>query len=149
MRIACPSCAAEYDVPASRVTPGKMVRCARCGGEWMAADQTDDVIVTAEPEASQPEVLPEVLPEPPIEPVASQPRVTAPSPAPSARHAPPRRVGLIGAWLLTAVVLVGAVAAAVTWREAIVRSWPASSRILAPADRVAPKPAQVSGKDAP
>ena len=38
MRIACPSCDAEYDVPVSRLKPGKMVRCARCGGEWVAAE---------------------------------------------------------------------------------------------------------------
>src|SRR5262249_11997962 len=34
MRIICPSCSATYDVPDSLVTPGRIVRCARCGQEW-------------------------------------------------------------------------------------------------------------------
>lgn len=34
MRIACPECNAAYDVPATRLGPGRPVRCARCGAVW-------------------------------------------------------------------------------------------------------------------
>ena len=43
MRIACPKCAAEYEVPASRLTPRKTVRCARCGGEWTAVGEAEEL----------------------------------------------------------------------------------------------------------
>ena len=34
MRITCPTCSAAYDVPDSLMTAGRVVRCARCGGNW-------------------------------------------------------------------------------------------------------------------
>ncbi|WP_428493727.1 hypothetical protein [Rhodopila sp.] len=45
-----------------------------------------------------------------------------------------RQRGLIGAWAMTFVVLALAVAAAVVWRNAVVRAWPPSGRILATTD---------------
>ena len=40
MRITCPSCAAHYEVPAARLRPGKLVRCVRCGADWLPAART-------------------------------------------------------------------------------------------------------------
>ena len=37
MRIACPTCTAEYEVPLSMIGPGKSVRCARCRTVWHVA----------------------------------------------------------------------------------------------------------------
>ena len=150
MRIACPSCAAEYDVPESRVKPGKMVRCARCGGEWMAADEADENVVgsvlTTPAVAAQPEPQREPQPEPQSEPqrqpAASRPATTAPGRTPASRSSPPSRVMLVGAWALTAFVLIGAVVAVVVWRDAVVRIWPPSGRILASAHDSQPKAAQ-------
>jgi predicted Zn finger-like uncharacterized protein len=37
MRVACPECSAEYDLPpalAARLAEGRTVRCARCGTAW-------------------------------------------------------------------------------------------------------------------
>ncbi len=34
MRIACPSCAAAYDVPEALLAGRKSVRCARCSNDW-------------------------------------------------------------------------------------------------------------------
>jgi hypothetical protein len=37
MRVACPECAAEYDLPpafAARLSEGRTLRCARCGITW-------------------------------------------------------------------------------------------------------------------
>ena len=128
MRIACPSCAAEYEVPASRLTPRKMVRCARCGGEWIPVHTVEDV--TPPPEAEPPEhprSAPELIPA-----VSAMDRLaaTAPSRTP--------RTGLMAAWVLTFVVLIGAAAATVIWREAVVRVWPASALVLGSADNGAP-----------
>jgi predicted Zn finger-like uncharacterized protein len=63
MQIACPSCAAEYEVPAARMKPGRKARCSRCGTEWTL------------PAAAEPEPAPE--PEVAV-------RVHSPSPAISA-----------------------------------------------------------------
>lgn len=124
MLIACPSCTAEYEVPASRLRPGKLVRCARCGNKWLPAyeaeeadlpPQTADVEVRPEPESEMARALPEVT---------AMDRLAA-SPA-----SPPARIGLILAWILTFVVLAGAVAATIGWRDKLIRAWPPSGRIL-------------------
>ena len=36
MRIVCPNCDAEYDVPHNLIGNGRRVRCARCGQPWEA-----------------------------------------------------------------------------------------------------------------
>ncbi|MDR3531297.1 MAG: zinc-ribbon domain-containing protein [Rhodopila sp.] len=138
MRIACPSCAAEYEVPASRLTPRRMVRCARCGEKWMAVREAE-VVPAPEPappanETAQPKVPPPAL-------TAMDRLAASPPPAPS-------RAGLLAAWVLTIFVLVGAMAATVAWRDDVIRIWPASSRILEPIDHQKQKPAQTSGDKA-
>ena len=112
MRIACPSCAAEYDVPASHLKPGKLVRCARCGNDWLP--------------------VPEDAPPPPdhAEPPAPDAGFETTEPAPgmtamdrlviSAATPQPRRLGLTAAWVLTFVVRAGAVTGAVIWADAII-----------------------------
>jgi predicted Zn finger-like uncharacterized protein len=132
MRIACPSCAAEYDVPPSRLKPGKLVRCARCGNDWSPAPE--DV---APPQDDAEPPTPEIT----FEPTESPLGMTAMDRlARSAAASQSRRPGLIAAWVLTFVVLAGAVAAAVAWPDAIIRTWPPSNRILTA--RTAPQPAQ-------
>lgn len=122
MRITCPSCAAHYEVPAARLRPGKLVRCVRCGADWLPEPDAPDSDAPADHDDQEPQ------PEYPL--AASLPRVTAmdrlaASPAP---QLPSTR--LIGAWILTFVVLAGALFAAVGWRQSVVRAWPPSSRIL-------------------
>jgi hypothetical protein len=46
---------------------------------------------------------------------------------------PRRSIGLTAAWIATLVVLIGAIAATIVWREATVRAWPPIGRILGPA----------------
>jgi predicted Zn finger-like uncharacterized protein len=134
MQITCPSCAADYEVPASRLTPRRMVRCARCAGQWVP-DHPDDDAVPREPAEHSPSDLR----------AASLPSMTAmdrlaASPAPR-----PLSAALLGAWVLTVVVLVGALAATVTWRAAVIRTWPASALILEPFGQAVPPLAQTSG----
>ena len=58
---------------------------------------------------------------------------------------PLRRRGLIAAWAATAIVLLAAVAAALLWRQAVVRAWPPSSRILGATDSAPATPPHPAG----
>jgi predicted Zn finger-like uncharacterized protein len=139
MRIACPSCAAQYEVPTSRLTSRKMVRCVRCGGEWAAVEKAEQ----PDP-AHAVEETPEV---PQRQPAASSAPVTAMDHLAATAALPPRRSGgLIAAWILTLAVLIVAVAATIAWRDTVTRIWPASSRILGTADTPTPAPARSLGK---
>ena len=73
-------------------------------------------------------------------PMSAMDRLAASPPVP---RSPP---ALLGAWVLTLVVLVGAVAATVTWRDVVMRAWPQSALILAPFGQSTPAHAQTPGK---
>jgi predicted Zn finger-like uncharacterized protein len=134
MRITCPSCSASYEVPASRLASRKMVRCARCQGQWVPHHIDED----AEP--APPGQIPFESQIEPLPPVTAMDRLSA------APAIPPSSPGLLAAWILTLVVLVGALAATVTWRDAIIRVWPQSALVLAPFGQPASEPAQTTGK---
>jgi predicted Zn finger-like uncharacterized protein len=140
MRIACPSCAATYEVPASRLIPGKMVRCARCATDWLPPLENEQAVPEPEPAEAPADAAPPI--EAPVEGMTAMDRLAA-SAAP-----PPARTGLIGAWVLTLVVLAVAVAATVGWRSAIVRAWPPSGRILATTSQLAAPSAEIVEKQA-
>jgi predicted Zn finger-like uncharacterized protein len=148
MRIACPSCAATYEVPASRLRPGKLVRCARCANDWLPVQQAEPAVppsTSADPATA---VVPATA--------APLPAMTAMDRLAAAPASPPARVGLIGAWVLTLIVLAAAVVAIVGWRQVVVRAWPPSARILtttaaiptAAKGKPSPLPAQTAGKAA-
>lgn len=129
MRIVCPSCSAAYDVPDSLVTAGRIVRCARCGGEWTPVDAAV---------APPPEPLPveePVVPPPP--PAAEQPatwsvaRQSAMDRLAAHPAQPPSRLPLHLAWVASLLVLVLAVLSAYAWRTQIVSAWPPSERAYA------------------
>ena len=147
MRIACPSCAAEYEVPASRMTPRRMVRCERCGNEWVAVQETEAAPPATEPVDAAPDdagpndaspanaslgnaSLGNIGPEqnvasPPVAPANVAIGRLAPS-----RPARGRDVGLLAAWIASVVLLAGAATALLVWRSDVVRAWPASARLL-------------------
>jgi predicted Zn finger-like uncharacterized protein len=137
MRIACPSCAAEYEVPASRLTPGRKVRCTRCGEQWAAIQEAEE----APPPAIDPDLDPD--------PTAGEVRTAAAAPAPTVTAMdrlaapappPPRSIALVVAWVATFVVLGAVMVAAVVWRGSIVRAWPSSAWILGTANPVVANP---------
>src|SRR4030081_2370464 len=106
MRIECPSCAAQYDVPAARLKPGKLVRCARCASEWVPTEEVQPL--DPPPEEAEPPAVDEfgaMSPEPQL---TAMDRLAASKPA-----LPSRPAGLTAAWVLTFVVLAGAVGAAI------------------------------------
>src|SRR3954468_12857670 len=128
MRIVCPSCGAEYEVPESRLAPGKPVKCSRCGNTWAPAPAP---AVAPEPERARlEERLPleaaPAIPVPEATPVgAATVERAAPDPvAEPARGSAALRV----AWVLSFVVLAAAAWAAYDRREDVMRAWPASER---------------------
>jgi predicted Zn finger-like uncharacterized protein len=136
MRIVCPSCAAEYEVPAPRITPQRNVRCARCGNAWLASEEPAPAPTDLDPLGFHAEPLVEHE----AEPVTLLPRVTAMDRLTEAATRSRTSVGLVAAWVLTFVVLAAAVGVVITWREPLVRAWPASSRILGRVEPVAQAP---------
>jgi predicted Zn finger-like uncharacterized protein len=132
MHIVCPTCSASYEVPDHLMTPGRVVRCSRCNGEW----------TPVAPEApSEPEPLP---PSPSMEPEAPPPPPPAPPPVEpetigvvrrsamarlAAHPATPRpSVALRLAWGGSIVVLILLIAMAFAWRSEVIALWPASAR---------------------
>jgi predicted Zn finger-like uncharacterized protein len=114
MRIACPDCAAEYDVPDHLLVGNpRAMRCARCGRVWTPAPLPEAPLPPPEPE---PTAAAEPQPEPP------------PGPPPAPPPASVRGTGLLVAWLVTAAIIIGAVVGVVTRRDDLVRAWPPAER---------------------
>jgi hypothetical protein len=51
----------------------------------------------------------------------------------------------VAAWLASVLVLAGAGVSTVIWREAVIRTWPPSGRILAVLDHLPEPPAHLPG----
>ncbi len=145
MRIACPSCAAEYEVPEAALAAGpRLLRCARCGHSFEAAAPTP-----------QPEPEPEPAPEPPPPPEPPRTRAgpstlrpdrapppDSPASPPPAPEPPPRerlvepppeppRGPLMLAWLVSLAVLAGIGWALWRYREAVMDAFPPAARLYA------------------
>jgi predicted Zn finger-like uncharacterized protein len=140
MRIACPKCAAEYEVPASRLAPRKTVRCARCGGEWTAVGEAEELSQEVAATLSEQELNHHAELEEPAPLMTAMDRLAATG------LRPPRSTRLVAAWILTLVILMAAVAATIVWREPVVRAWPPSGRVLGSAAHMTPASAQHPAK---
>jgi predicted Zn finger-like uncharacterized protein len=122
MRIACPSCGAEYDVPDRLLAgPARTLRCSRCATDF---------------------ALPQAAPVP--VPVAEPPRVPAPEPAAAPRvpappsrerapvaSAPPDQAALVRTWVASLVVVIGGVLGLVVFRSEVMAAWPPATRMFA------------------
>ena len=149
MRIVCPSCTAAYDVPASVIAAGRVLRCARCNTDFPAVANTgDDAGVPSHPApAADPgpppvttEAAPAAIAPPRIMPAALVrvdeaerllPSVGAVADRPPARTDRRRVAAVLGAWALSLAVLAAGTAAAIAWRAPIMHAWPASTRLYA------------------
>lgn len=128
----CPACSAAYDVPESLLTPGRVVRCARCGNEWVPVAGPPPPSPEAAPEPQWPEAEePEdAQTEPPGPPPADIPRFTAMDRL--ALHRPSTRdsrIPLRVAWVATILALLTLFAVAYVWRVELMHAWPASQRL--------------------
>ncbi len=80
MRIACPACAATYEVPDGMLAAGQRVACARCGRDWTPL---------AGPSAPASDIAIPIAPPRP-EPSRAEPSRAEPSRPAQPRPAPPR-----------------------------------------------------------
>ena len=129
MRVACPECAAEYELPpevAARLAPGRAVRCARCGASWAPVPEEAPGGESAAPAPALDDPEPEPPPVGPAEPIAA-PALAAPRRGRPAVPQPGGRGAALG-WVATAAVLLLAAGAAWHWRVALVQAWPPLAR---------------------
>lgn len=122
MRIVCPSCETEYDVPAALLgTTARPVRCARCTAEWIP----DGFAAPAPVRPIPPEIIAPVAP-----PLATAPLLTEaarlPTTSRSVRGSP---LWPALAWLATVAIIVAAGASFYAWRAGIAHAWPPSQWI--------------------
>lgn len=121
MRIVCPSCSAAYEVAESVLAPGRIVRCARCGEEWVG--RTIEAPVADDPE-------PDEVPDAAVEHGFEAPRLRAMD---RLAHAVPlrgtRRTALRVAWAASVVVILTLLWSGYAWRADVMAHWPPSTRL--------------------
>lgn len=54
MRIVCPGCEAAYEVPEAMLSPGRTVRCARCGRGWIPLPEQGRAVSPEEDPLAEP-----------------------------------------------------------------------------------------------
>lgn len=119
MLLTCPACSAAYDVPAQLLKAGRVVRCARCGTEWVPLTESASAAEAPAP----PDAGPERDPEPAsLLPVTDVPPATA---------APVRDRRLVLAWVASIAIVIAALASGYIWRADVMDLWPASARLYA------------------
>ncbi|HUB49773.1 MAG TPA: zinc-ribbon domain-containing protein [Acetobacteraceae bacterium] len=125
MRIVCPTCSAAYEVRDSLLAPGRTVRCARCGEQWVPIRVAPPPSSFSEPEPDA-EPATELPPGPPFTaaPLTAMERL-ARQPAPLPRE--PK--GLAAAWVASVVVLAVLGWGLVAWRGDVMHAWPPSMRL--------------------
>jgi predicted Zn finger-like uncharacterized protein len=141
MILACPSCAARFKIDPETVgQDGRLVRCGRCGHEWLAVKPIEGSNDSAAPSAAEPtlDAKPEPAADSPLEPVPELP------PAPIL-PALPRRRRDGGAWISvlgwgTLALVVGALSIGVFARERVLALWPGAVQIYAALGFVAAPP---------
>ncbi|MXP63638.1 hypothetical protein E0493_09790 [Roseomonas sp. M0104] len=141
MRIECPGCAAAYEVREEMLPPGREVRCVRCGRAWVpvpvpvpagAAPAPRPLPAVRSAEAPPPRrpmplrVRPRLgAPMAEAEPPPALPPPETPAPPP-----PPAYAAVLSAWVVSALVVVGALAALWAWRDDLVALWPPAGRLV-------------------
>lgn len=130
MIITCPQCETRYQTDAAKFMPsGRTVRCAKCGHKWHQEPET-----AAAPAAA--DAVAEVEPPPVVAPEEPKPLRSSftaiPMPIVETVETPKRSrtravIGWVG--LLVLILLIGW--AGVTFRHAIVASWPQSASLYA------------------
>jgi predicted Zn finger-like uncharacterized protein len=159
MRIACPTCAAAYDVPDALLAAGpRLLRCARCSTEFPAARPEAKAPSEAEPQPGpRPEPEPEPQPAPQAPPPEPAPPEPSPAPAPAAdlaaaprerplptrgpavpspiealdAPAPPGQGRLAAAWIASFGAIGAGLCALGHWQAEIAAAWPPAARLYA------------------
>ena len=128
MQIACPACAATYQVPEAMIGDGRQMRCVRCGENWFASP------LQAGPAETPPPATLAVTQSPPTAKPpewVEAPHTTA-TPEPATVLARPSPTLLLPlAWVVSAVVWLGGVYALWAMREPLSELWPPIARLYA------------------
>lgn len=131
MRIACPSCGAEYDVPDRLLAgAGRTLRCSRCGTDFALPQVAPAAVAVppAPPPAPEPAAVPaapEPEPEPPSAPVPPQGER---HPVANGRSA---QAALLPAWVASLLVVGGGAVALLLFRAQVMAAWPPATRLFA------------------
>lgn len=134
MRIACPTCEATYEVPDALIGSGRLLRCAKCGHEWMVKPEATVLgeAIPAEMDAAPPAEAAPALPAvpPPLRPPGRQPQpIYPPLPTPEEqRRARSATMLLSAAWIGSVLILGALGAGAWAYRAPIVEAWPPAAR---------------------
>jgi predicted Zn finger-like uncharacterized protein len=131
MRIACPGCSAEYEVPDALLAAGpRLLKCARCATSFEAAAPGAGSRPASAPLPAEERASTDTGDRPP--PVRGLPdRAPIDPPLPSragAESGPPRRL-LLAAWGATILAVAAAIWAALAYRAAIMEAWPPATRL--------------------
>ncbi len=136
MRIACPACAASYEVPDRLLAgPARTLRCSRCGADFALpraeapAPAAPPLVEAAPPPppAVEPDPPAAVAPEPPPPPAPRSEPLAAPRPAEAQAPSPL----LLRAWVASIAVVLAAIVALLVFHGAVMDAWPASRRLFA------------------
>ena len=95
MQLACPACAAIYNVPDSMIGEGRIMQCARCANEWFARPLPAEATLPAPmPASPAPQASP---PAPGASTRAAEASAALPSPRAPIALAPPSRMAEVPA----------------------------------------------------
>lgn len=123
MLIACPACAATYQVPDHLIGAGRQMRCAKCAHEWWFEPEA----APAEEPAAESQTTPPAPPEPEAPPpLAAEPDAR---PTPSAEPAPGPGLALPLAWAGSVLLVLGGVAGLFVFHAPLAEAWPPLARL--------------------
>lgn len=143
MILTCPECATSYFVDDSRIKVGRQVKCSNCGARWVPeAEAGAPAPATPAPAAAAPKPAPSPAPpksyavddlvvegpETPAEAAAAAKAAKAAKPGKPETSARREANGKVMIWAGSAAVIVALVAAALVFRDQVVRAWPASGK---------------------
>ncbi len=128
MILSCSACSTRFLVDPALLAPkGRMVRCAKCGHQWMQTPSEDVAEDVAEDAATDsPEISAEDAAPPPLE--AGPRAIPTGSDLPAFPRKPARRGGAVG-WVALAVVVIAVLGGGTVARDEIVAVWPPAAQL--------------------
>lgn len=130
MRLSCPSCGAEYELPDTLFAAGpRKVRCVKCGHAWTAGGA-----VSAAPPPGPAAAAEELPPRRPLplrrRTQAAEPPIAAPDLSLDPPALPQSGRGVTLAWAASLVILATVCWAGWQYRADVIAAWPASARLF-------------------
>ena len=130
MRIACPSCSAEYEVPDRLLAgAGRTLRCSRCAAEFALPALAPPEPV-AEPPPPAPAPAPMPPPDPPTASPPSPPVLVAADDRPRPAALPAASPALVRAWVGSVALVLGGMVALLLFRAPVMQAWPPATRLF-------------------